>query len=385
MTVQRLVNRSHSRAVSPLHRVTVGEAMHPGVLAVPLSAPLSQVAATMAKHRVHCVAATGELPDGGPGHIWGLVTDLELTQIASAEGLEGKTAGGWATGEVVTIDPGATVHRAAEVMTEHDVSHLIVVDPLTDRPVGVLSTLDVAGVLAAIPAAPRHAAYHVATLMTPSPLTVTPSTSLKDVAELLTQHGISGVPVVEKGSLVGVVSETDIVAKERGPVVRRSRLARWFGRAPKAAVRDRYEARTAGQAMTSPAITIESWQTASDAVALMLDRDVERLPVMQDGKLVGIVTRADLVRAFGRSDDEIERDIREEVLLRTFWIPDHDIQFTVRNGEVVLGGVVESELVGELVTEAIRRVPGVVAVQAKLRAQPTPGDVTRFDRLITPL
>lgn len=384
MTVEQLIDRNHSRAVSPLHRVTVGEAMHQGVLSVPLSAPLLRVAETMAKHRVHCVAAIGELPDGRPGHIWGLVTDLELTRIASTEGLEGKTAGGRATGEVVTIEPGATVHRAAELMTEHGVSHLIVVDPLTDRPVGVLSTLDVAGVLAEIPTTPRRTAYHVATLMTPSPLTVTPSTPLKDVAELLSQHGISGVPVVEKDSLVGVVSETDIVAKERGPVVKRGRVAMWFGRAPKQAVRDRYEARTAGQAMTSPAITIESWQTASDAVANMLDRDIDRLPVLQDGKLVGIVTRADLVRAFTRSDDEIERDIREEVLLRTFWIPDHDIRVTVRNGEVALAGVVESELVGELLAEATRRVPGVVAVQTKLHAQPAPSDVTRFDRLISP-
>ena len=384
MTVERLANRDHSRAVSPLHRVTVGEAMHPGVLSVPLSAPLSRVAEAMAEHRVHCVAATGELPDGRPGHIWGLVTDLELTQIASTEGLEGKTAGGRATGEVVTIEPGATVHHAAELMSEHEVSHLIVVDPLTDRPLGVLSTLDVAGVLAKVPADARRTAYRVANLMTPGPLTVRPSTPLKDVAELLSQHGISGVPVIEHDSIVGIVSQTDIVAKERAPLVKRGRLARWFGRAPKRAVRDRYEARTAGQAMTSPAITIESWQTASSAVALMLDRDVGRLPVVQDGKLVGIVTRADLVRAFTRSDDEIERDIREEVLLRTFWIPDHDIQVTVRNGEVALEGVVESELVGELLGEAVRSVPGVVAVQTTLRAQPAPSDVTRFDRLFSP-
>ena len=74
MTVEQLINRNHSRAVSPLYRVSVGEAMHRGVLAVPLSAPLSRVAETMAKHRVHCVVAIGELPDGparphlGPRH-----------------------------------------------------------------------------------------------------------------------------------------------------------------------------------------------------------------------------------------------------------------------------------------------------------------------------
>jgi CBS domain-containing protein len=62
-----------------------------------------------------------------------------------------------------------------------------------------------------------NGAYHVAQLMTTDVLTVGPNTPLKEVAQLLSEHGISGVPVVEKGSVVGVVSQTDIVAKARGP------------------------------------------------------------------------------------------------------------------------------------------------------------------------
>ena len=384
MTVEQLVKRSHSQALPPLRTLTVGETMRRGLLSVPLSAPLSRVAEIMAKHRVHCVAAVGESPDGRPGRVWGLVTDLELTRIASTDDLEGWTAGGRATGEVVTIEPRETVHRAAALMAEHEVQHLIVVDPLTDRPVGVLSTLDIAAVLAEIPARAKRSAHHVAKLMTPSPLTVSPATPLKDVAQLLSAHGISGVPVLEDGAVVGVVSQTDIVAKERGPAVRRGRRARWFRRPPKPAELERYEARTAGDAMTSPAITIESWRTVSDAVAIMLDRDVERLPVVKDGRLVGIVTRADLVGAFSRSDEEIEHEIREEVLLRSFWVRDDDIQLTVRDGEVALTGVVESELMTELVPEAIRRVPGVVAVETKLRARPAPREVTSYERLMSP-
>ena len=66
--------------------------MHRGVLAVPLRAPLSQVAETMAKHHVHCVVALGETADKGSSRVWGLVGDLELTRIACTEGLQGRTA-----------------------------------------------------------------------------------------------------------------------------------------------------------------------------------------------------------------------------------------------------------------------------------------------------
>jgi CBS domain-containing protein len=136
--------------------------------------------------------------------------------------------------------------------------------------------------------------------------------------------------------------------------------------------------------MTSPAITIESWRTVAEAAALMLKRGVDRLPVLQDGKLVGIITRADLVGAFARSDAEIEHDIREEVVLRSFWIPDDDLEIRVRQGEVTLTGTVESKLIAELLPDAIRRVPGVVDVRSKLRAAATLGDPPQFERLVSP-
>ena len=383
MTVSQTLNRNHSRAVPPLYRVSVGEAMHRGVLAVPLTAPLSRVAAEMAKHRVHCVVALGERDHGSTGRVWGLVSDLELTRIACSEGLQGRTAGGSATTEVVTVAPADTVHDAAELMAEHGVSHVIVVDPLMDRPVGVLSTLDVARVLAEGLPRPRGRAYYVAQLMTPNVLTVQPDTPLRDVAQLLSDRGISGVPVLERNRVVGVVSQTDIVAKERGPAPRRGRFATWFARPSKAAERDRLEARTAGEVMTSPAITVESWRTVADAAAVMLNRDIDRLPVLENDELVGIITRADLVGAFSRSDDEIERDIREEVVIHSFCIPDGDLDIRVRRGEVTLTGTVESELIAELLPDAVRRVPGVVDVRSKLNVAATHGD-PRLEQLTHP-
>lgn len=383
MTVPPILNRNQSRAVPPLYRVSVGEAMHRGVLAVPLTAPLTQVAAEMAKHRVHCIVALGERDEGSTGRVWGLVSDVELTRIACTEGLQGRTAGGSATTEIVTVTPADTVQHAAELMAEHGVPHVIVVDPLMDRPVGVLSTLDVAAVLTEGLPRPRGHAYYVAQLMTRNVLTVQPDTPLRDVAQLLSDRGISGVPVVERNRVLGVVSQTDIVAKERGPAAKRGRFATWFARPSKAAERDRLEARTAGEAMTSPAITIESWQTVANAAVVMLNRDIDRLPVLEDDELVGIITRADLVGAFSRSDVEIEREIREEVVLHSFWIPDGDIEIKVREGEVKLAGTVESKLIAELLPDAIRRVPGVVDVRSKLHVAATHGD-PRFELLTYP-
>ena len=173
------------------------------------------------------------------------------------------------TSQVVTVEPADSVHDAAELMSDHEVDHVIVVDPVSDRPVGVISTLDVAQVLAGErPHTPRGA-YRVAQLMKRNVLTVGPSTPLREVARLLSDNGISGVPVVEHGKVLGVVSETDIVAKERGPVVHRGRLARWFSRGPRSADTERLAARTADEVMTAPAITIESWRTAADAATLM--------------------------------------------------------------------------------------------------------------------
>jgi CBS domain-containing protein len=204
----------------------------------------------------------------------------------------------------------------------------------------------------------------VAELMTTDVLTVGVDAPLKQVAELLAGRGISGAPVVDAaGHLVGVVSEADILAKERRPQ-RQSRLGRMLGyteqQSPKAA------ARTAGEAMTSPPVTIAADRRADAAAALMLDRQVNRLPVVdRDGKLVGIVTRADLVRAFVTEDETIEQEIRDDVLLHELWLDPSDFSLTVEAGEVTVVGHIETEGERGLLERRIRLVPGVVSVTVK--------------------
>src|SRR5206468_3331938 len=98
----------------------------------------------------------------------------------------------------------------------------------------------------------------------------------------------------------------------------------------------------------------------------MVEKGINRLPVVSGGRLVGIITRADLVRAFHRPDEEIDREIRDDVLLNTLWIDPKRVSISVSNGEVSLTGEVETRTQAELVEAYVRRVPGVVDVHSKL-------------------
>ena len=120
--------------------------MHEGVLTCARETPLADVAATMARELVHCVVVEGDRDGSGP--LWGIVSDLDLVAAAVVRNLDEQTAGGSAASPLVMISPDETLQRAAQLMTEHGTSHLVVVDTETLRPVGVISTLDVAARLA---------------------------------------------------------------------------------------------------------------------------------------------------------------------------------------------------------------------------------------------
>ena len=138
-------------------------------------------------------------------------------------------------------------------------------------------------------------------VMARSVVTVDPTTPLKDVAGSLVDNRISGVPVVDSlGTVLGVVSEADLLVKEQGAeAIRHRRLVRFFGDSSESRAQlAKLAAVTAGEAMTAPAVTLGSARPISEAAALMTARKINRLPVVDGGRLVGIVTRADLVRAY---------------------------------------------------------------------------------------
>lgn len=205
-------------------------------------------------------------------------------------------------------------------------------------------------------------------VMTVDVVTTTRETALKDAVRELSSRGISGLPVVDDdGRIAGVISEADVLAKERSAphqpvgVVRRrlGRAKRWE--------RARLNARVVGDAMTSPAITIERHWSVAVAADKMIEHGVNRLPVVQHERLVGIVTRADLVRAFARSDREIVGEIRDLVALQQdLWRDENAVEVTIDAGDVRLAGQVLNRDEAEVLSTMVRTVPGVVTVRSEL-------------------
>jgi CBS domain-containing protein len=140
-----IVTMSISQAPRLAH-VRVGDAMHHGVLSCAPDTPLGDVADIMAGHRVHCVVVdeVGRRSTGA----WSVVSDRDLMAAAAADRIDEPVAGSVAGTSVPRIGSGEPLTRAAQLMAEHDVSHLIVVGEASGRPEGVLSSLDVAMVLA---------------------------------------------------------------------------------------------------------------------------------------------------------------------------------------------------------------------------------------------
>lgn len=204
-------------------------------------------------------------------------------------------------------------------------------------------------------------------VMTRDVITVGPETPLKEAAAILGRKGISGLVVVDgDGAIVGVLSEADILVKESGKRSAHTGLLGWLFETGGSALEQKLAARTAGEAMTAPALTIGPERPVHEAAARMIEDGVNRLPVVEDGKLVGIVTRADLVRAFTRTDGEIADEIRNEIVERTLWIAPEAVQIGVEGGNVTLAGQVETATDAELLPVFVERVPGVVSVSSEL-------------------
>jgi CBS domain-containing protein len=211
-------------------------------------------------------------------------------------------------------------------------------------------------------------AMKVRDVMTTDVRTVTPGMSLKEAAETLVEAGISGVPVVDaEGGVLGVLSEGDLLFKERTPEERPGAMIAWLFDPLQLDEYRKHAARVVGEAMTAPALTIAPERPLSAAASFMLDRGVNRLPVVDaTGKLVGIVTRADLVRAFARADAEVAREIRDGVIRRQMWLEAGEVEVEVDAGEVFLRGTVERRDDAEVLPRLVAKVPGVVGVTSEL-------------------
>jgi CBS-domain-containing membrane protein len=223
-------------------------------------------------------------------------------------------------------------------------------------------------------------------IMTTRVVSVSRDASFRAMAAALRKYRVSAFPVLDNDEKVmGVVSEADMLTKEAldsephgmpgmiAGLLRRREYQKAAGT-------------TAGDVMTSPPVTIAPDETLERAARLMYTRKVKRLPVVDaNGHLVGIIGRSDLVSVFDRSDEDIRREIVDNVLLNELCVDPAAFTVVVKDGIVTLEGAAETDDFGQQIVHRVRHVQGVVAVRGRLHyppsAQPPVGNfdvLTRF-------
>jgi CBS domain-containing protein len=208
----------------------------------------------------------------------------------------------------------------------------------------------------------------VRNVMSTDVATVREGTPFKDVVRALAQRDVSAVPVVDPdGRVLGVVSEADLLIKQGTQEIEftRSLASWWRGR------RDmrRTVAVTAGQLMSKPAVTVPEKATVAGAARLMTQHNIKRLPVVDaDGKLVGIVSRKDVLTVFLRKDEDIRDDIVERVFEHGLGIAVNPVTVTVdvHDGEVILTGQLDLKSQIPLVEDMTKHIDGVVDVTVSM-------------------
>jgi CBS domain-containing protein len=191
---------------------------------------------------------------------------------------------------------------------------------------------------------------YVRDIMTTGVVAVRPDTSCRELAVMFREHRVSGFPVTaDDGTVVGVVSESDLVALAAGRHHRGYRADRQA---------------TAGDLMTRPAATIGPDDPVRTAARRMQSHRVQRLPVIdRHGRLAGIVSRSDVLSVFRRSDEEIRREITQDVIADGFFTDPARFTVTVHNGIVTLEGEPGSAVLGAGIADRVEHLEGVIAVR----------------------
>jgi CBS-domain-containing membrane protein len=204
--------------------------------------------------------------------------------------------------------------------------------------------------------------WTVGDVMTRDVVTIDEQTPYLGITQRLAQHGISAAPVIDGARrVVGVVSEADLLHKVEYAGDERSKPL--WERPSRRTARVKSEADTAVQLMTAPAVTVQAGASLSEAAKLMHERGVKRLPVVDDSqRLVGIVSRTDLLRVYLRPDEQIREEITEGLLRRTLWIDPVSVEVDVIDGVVALRGRVDRRSTATLVSRLVAVLPGVVRV-----------------------
>lgn len=216
-------------------------------------------------------------------------------------------------------------------------------------------------------------------IMSTKVVTVSPSTSVRDIAGLMVEKHVSGLPVLnDNGTLVGIVSEGDLLRRpEIGTQKHRRRWVSFFsGVDEQAREFTKSHGLRAGDVMTEQVIHVSEETPLGDVVGLMEKHNIKRLPVLSDGKLVGIVSRADLLRALAArqadpmpppaESDATIRAAMNDVLKNEEWAMSAMVNVIVSEGVVHLWGVIDSDDQRQALRVAAENIPGVAAIEEHL-------------------
>lgn len=218
----------------------------------------------------------------------------------------------------------------------------------------------------------------VVDVMTSPVVTVTPDDSVEDAVRLMLGRGISGLPVLDaEGALVGVVTEGDLLHRVECGTERKR--AHWLdfllGTARAAADYVHDHGRKVAELMTRNVLTVAEDTPLSDVVGLMEERHIKRLPVLRDGRLVGVVSRSDLLRALIRAADAIKGATSDDARIRAAllaemeaqsWVPRSSLVVTIQDGVVDLRGVIYDDWQRKALRVMAENVPGVRRVSDNL-------------------
>lgn len=201
-------------------------------------------------------------------------------------------------------------------------------------------------------------------VMTSRVIALRKNADYKEIVSVLRRYRVSACPVIDEADrLIGVVSEADLLYKETDLAYPAGliRLEWRLGEECKA------NAVTADELMTAPAISIHPGASVAQAARLMQDKQIKRLPVVgQDGRLVGVVTRSDVLSVFERPDEDIWDEIGSAILHQEFAMDPSRFDFTVRSGIVTIGGLVDRRGTALTLLARIRHAEGVVSVRDRL-------------------
>ena len=195
-------------------------------------------------------------------------------------------------------------------------------------------------------------------------IAVRQNATYKDMAAMLHEQRVSAFPVLDDhNKVIGVVSESDLLTKEALEGTVPGMLQSMVSQREHA----RASAVTAAELMTKPPVTVGPDEPVTQAARLMYSRRLKRLPVTSDdGTLIGIVTRADVLSVYSRPDADIQREIIQDLIVAMFAGDPARFTVTVADGIVTIEGAPETDLVGRDIIDAARHVESVVAVRDRL-------------------